>query len=279
MNDLLSRIIVKKRFLNKLFRFFHEKTLTICLSKHMNYCIDPHDLSGPSFYLAYTGEAAFYHYEVPVKSAILRFLPENGIFFDVGANIGLISFFMAKFRPDCKIISFEPDVVTSECFEKNIEIQNSKNVQLVKKGISNLTKDNYTFFIDNRSSGGNSLEKSAIANIQKEIKIDLITLDDFSSTTNIIPDVIKIDVQDHERFVLFGAQTLIAKYRPVVIVETNNKLLLDNFDTIQQIFNEYLVSDVNGDSWGDLSEWKILAKNYLDKDILTIDYVLRPKEK
>lgn len=277
MHELLSRIVVKKRFLNKIFRSYHKKTITICLSKHMNYCIDPHDLSGPSFYLAYTGEAAFYHYEVSVKSAILRFLPANGTFFDVGANIGLISFFMAKFRPDSKIVSFEPDLVTSECFEKNIEIQKSKNVQLVKKGISNITKENDTFFIDNRSSGGNSLEKSAIAKIQKEIKIDLITLDDFISTTNIIPDVIKIDVQDHERFVLLGAYALISQHRPVVIVETNNKLLLDNFDAILPIFSNYLVTDVESNSWVEFSDWKIMAKNHLDKGIATIDYVLRPK--
>lgn len=278
MNYALSKFIVRKRFLNKVFRSIHPTTLVLKLGKKFLLCIDPNDISGPSFYVAYSGESAFYHYEVNVKAAILRFLKSNGVFLDVGANIGLISLFIGKFRPDVKIFSFEPSDTTYSCLMQNIDLMKLSNIQVNKLGVSSKTVNGATFYIDNRSSGGNSMEESAIADVRSKINIDLITIDDFVKNNNIIPNVIKIDVQDHESSVLIGASVVIAKYRPTIIVETNNKILIERFSEVSSLFQNYLVSLVGKSDFVELSEWYKIAEQLLSRDIVTIDYVLTPKE-
>ena len=277
MQNIVSNIIVRKRFLNKMFRSVHPKTLVINIGRRFPMCIDPNDISGPSFYVAYSGEAAFYHYEVSVKAAILRYLRSDGIFLDIGANIGLISLFISKFRPDVKIHAFEPSDVTSSCLNQNIDLLKCKNIKLHKLGVSDKSIRGAEFFIDNRSSGGNSMEASAIADIRNKVSIDLIKLDDFVSENKIIPNVIKIDVQDHESSVLFGAKETIQCYRPTIIVETNNKILIEKFSEISALFENYRVSSVEHEEFYELKDWKILAEKLLKKNIATIDYVLVPK--
>ena len=96
--DWFWQFVGKKRFLNRRLRSFQPDVLEVLLSNEESLFVDPKDLYGPSFYVMYGGRSAFYHYEEPVKAAILEHLPSDGLFFDVGANIGLISLFISKFR-------------------------------------------------------------------------------------------------------------------------------------------------------------------------------------
>ena len=50
----------------------------------------------------------------------------------------------------------------------------------------------------------------------------MLTLDEYSERTGSTPDVIKIDVEGHEREVLNGAEQVLRRGRPTVIVETGH---------------------------------------------------------
>ncbi len=264
----------RRRFLNRKLRNFQPEVLEINFSKTESLFVDPKDLYGPSFYVMYGGRAAFYHYEEPVKSALLEHLPQNGIFFDVGANIGLISFFVSKFRKDVEIFSFEPARCTSLAMEKTIEKNSIKNISVIKEGVSDKSQRNVSFFIDSKSSGGNSLLQTAISHEIKESEnISLTTIDDFVEKNNKIPSVVKVDVQDAENLVIKGAKKTIDAYHPTFIVETNNELLLKDSSEFLEAFKGYSVYKVGSKKIVPIDQFPNLAKEYLEKGEGVLDYV------
>lgn len=270
----LWHFIGRKRFLNRKLRNFQPEVLEINFSKDESLFVDPKDLYGPSFYVMYGGRAAFYHYEEPVKSALLEHLPQDGIFFDIGANIGLISFFISKFRKDVEIFSFEPARCTSLAMEKTVEKNGIKNLWVVKKGVSNKSQKNVSFFIDSKSSGGSSLLQEAISHeIKQSESITLTTIDDFVNEQKKIPSVVKVDVQDAENFVILGAVQTINNYHPTFIIETNNELLLKQPEDFIRIFNGYDVYKVGTDKKVSIDQFPKLAEEYLKKGEAVLDYV------
>ncbi len=58
--------------------------------------------------------------------------------------------------------------------------------------------------------------------------IQSITLDDYVFTNKLKPDVIKIDVEGYEYFVLEGAVKIINKYNPIIILSYHPNLLKKN---------------------------------------------------
>jgi hypothetical protein len=104
-------------------------------------------------------------------------------------------------------------------------------------------------------------------------------MDDFVEKEQIIPDVIKIDVEQHERFVLEGAWKTIEKFRPTIIIEANNQLLIENFESIFSKLKGYEVSPVGSQQFYPLEHWPQLAKDFQAKEIIMYDYVLKPLNK
>lgn len=272
--DSLWHFIGKKRFLNRNLRNFQPEVLEVKLDTNESLFVDPKDLYGPSFYVMYGGRAAFYHYEEPVKSAILEHLPKNGVFFDVGANIGLISLFISKFRKDASIYSFEPARCTSTAIEQTVKKNGIGNIHLVKKGVSDKTQDNVSFFIDSKSSGGNSLLESAISHsVERSESITLTTLDDFIAQNKKIPSVIKVDVQDAECSVIKGARQLIKTHQPTFIIEASNELILKDEAVFSDIFSGYEVYVVGTSKKVPIADLSKLANEYLSKNQKYMDYV------
>lgn len=56
---------------------------------------------------------------------------------DCGSNIGMTTLFFKLLYPEAKILAFEPSKINFKLFEKNINNNNLKNIQLIKKALSN----------------------------------------------------------------------------------------------------------------------------------------------
>jgi FkbM family methyltransferase len=159
-------------------------------------------------------------------------LKEGDIACDVGSNHGHISYAFSKFVGEKgKVFAFEPNEKLSQAIRKNIVQSNTKNVSVVQKAVSNISKDQANFFVDTRKgSFESSLNKKHLENDEtrknknapyKKIILSTITLDDFfiKNKRNKVPKLIKIDVEGCETKVLKGSQNLIKKYNPYFIFE------------------------------------------------------------
>lgn len=159
----------------------------------------PNDYSLNLFFLI-KGE-----YEIFQTSLFVANLKKNDIFFDIGAHVGYYSLIASKFCK--KIIAFEPVKSNFELLKKNIKINKIINVKTIKTIISDKNKNKENIYLSDNESGNHSLIKEK-ENSQFEI-VSSITLDNYCLRSNIMPNVIKIDVEGAEYKVIKGAKKIL----------------------------------------------------------------------
>lgn len=165
------------------------------------------------------------------------YIKKGDVIFDVGANNGHTSLvFSQQIGNDGKIYSFEPDNINYKRAEKNIQLNNVKNIQLLKYGIGSKSEKLKLFNIDESNLGMNRIMKDDSKYSYQEI--DVISLDNFISSNNINKlNIIKIDVEGFEKEVLLGAENTIRQFKPIIYIEVNNNFLKEHQTSASEIYN------------------------------------------
>lgn len=131
---------------------------------------------------------------------VLNGTKRRGLALDVGAHVGFWSKELAKHFEE--VISIEPNGGNYACLVENVHDIKHLNVACSNKtgkiGLRNPSPDN--------SGAWETVEGD---------EIPCITID----SLNVNPDLIKIDVQGHEKHVLEGAVETIKRSRPAIMVE------------------------------------------------------------
>lgn len=70
-------------------------------------------------------------HEKETSEYIMKRVPRNGVFADIGANIGTITLFIASQRTDLKIFSVEASPRVFRYMKENIEMNGIKNCTLI----------------------------------------------------------------------------------------------------------------------------------------------------
>lgn len=168
---------------------------------------------------------------------INKYLPENAVILDIGANIGSHTVYWALERNAKKIYSFEPLDATYEILERNVELNKLQNcVETYNVGLYSTECKAKVAQYNIINIGNTSFTP------EKNGKFVLKTLDSFDFKDKI--DLIKIDVEGAEVEVLQGGIKTLRKYKPVLVIESfNRKVEVDKFlsdldyvqvDTIRQ---------------------------------------------
>lgn len=139
---------------------------------------------------------------------------------DAGANIGYLSLNFARICHQGTVYSFEPDSSNFLDLQNNVRLNDLRNIQIFKKALGqNLgSAELYKMFVNN--PGANRILPSSPANSVAHETVEIVTLDQlYSSGIFKKIDVLKIDVEGFELFVLKGALKLIAECKPILFVE------------------------------------------------------------
>ena len=75
-------------------------------------------------------------YEPDTVSFIIERIPSNGVFFDIGANIGAITLPVVNKRKDINAICVEASPRVFAYLQENIAAINNKNITLVNKAVT-----------------------------------------------------------------------------------------------------------------------------------------------
>lgn len=126
-----------------------------------------------------------------------------GLAVDIGAHIGLWSYFMAHDFE--RLEAFEPMFLHRTCW-----INNMYGIENAKIHHYALGEDEGFCGVQNWTEGSSGDTGVVVGN-----NIPMRTLDSF----NLKPDFIKIDCEGYELNVLKGAEKTILEYKPVIIVE------------------------------------------------------------
>lgn len=142
---------------------------------------------------------------------------------DAGANIGMYTLPFSMLANSGRIFAFEP-TDTIDILKENLNRYNVSNVTLINAPLGSKTEK----------------KQDNIYKIWEEAPenrtYDFITIDDYFDGQNVEKiDLIKIDVDSYDYEVLLGAENVLKKYSPLVIVELNHALFLRNHNPKEAI--------------------------------------------
>lgn len=160
-------------------------------------------------------------------NSILNLITSSKIILDIGANIGTTSLYFANINSTAKIYAFEPHPDTFNRAVENISLNNFENIQLIKLGLGEAKESVKLYEVNEHNPGMNRI----IAE-NKNLPFKIIEID---SLDNIVLeygiqhiDLIKLDVEGFEYSVLKGAKNTIAKWKPSLFIELDDKNLREN---------------------------------------------------
>jgi FkbM family methyltransferase len=156
----------------------------------------------------------------------LRMLPNEGVLLDIGANIGVMSYYLSHFKPKAQVISFEPIAVNFQNLERILRKYKLTNVQIEKYALGEEEGEIEMVMPVVNSVKFHGLSHVIHGSIKENnegtlYKVPIKRLDTIAQLQNLTVPVnaIKIDVENFEYFVLKGGKKLIDKYKPIIYAE------------------------------------------------------------
>lgn len=189
--------------------------------KKLKLAFSAKDLTGPSFHLSYGKDTGFQNYEEADKDFIVNYLKGHpGLFVDIGANIGLFSFYILHKLPNQNIMAFEPEPQAFACLKFSKDANNFKTFTPMNFAIGE-KKEVLHFYIDQKNFGGHRLHRNHAD--EKAIEVNVSPLREFVGSQKLA--AIKIDVEGAELNVLKGMKDIIEQEKPLLVVECSNEEL------------------------------------------------------
>jgi FkbM family methyltransferase len=161
---------------------------------------------------------------------------EPMIIFDVGGFMGITGMLFSKLSAEnSKIVIFEPNPYNYDRILENLSLNFylSKNIEVSnialsdKNGTINML---LSINIDNGHSSTSRIENSRSKINDTDlpsgffnIQVKTQTLDNFVKINEVVPDIIKVDIEGAEHFFLLGAVETIRKYKPVIYIEFHSE--------------------------------------------------------
>lgn len=169
----------------------------------------------------------FYNYHDHSLELFFEEAKNANIILDIGANIGWTALRFASKNPKATIIAFEPHPITFKRAQDNFERNNFNNITCLNVGLGENTSTLKIYELMDNNSGMNRIVLEDLDRPFKEVKIE--RLDDVLPSRNIqMVDLIKIDVEGFEGFVLKGASKILTDSKAKILMETDDAFLKNN---------------------------------------------------
>jgi FkbM family methyltransferase len=157
----------------------------------------------------------------------LNMLPEEGVVLDIGANLGVMSYYLAKNHPERQVLAFEPIPYNFRNLTRIVRKFKLSNIQLFQLALGD---KNGT--VEMVLPVEHSVRFHGLAHVKHEtireknegevFECPVKRLDDViagSGSKNLRIAGIKIDVENFEYYVLKGAENLLKQHKPLIYCE------------------------------------------------------------
>ncbi len=167
-------------------------------------------------------------FEVDIVSRMPEYVKGTEIILDVGANIGIYELYLHRLFPDAKIVALEPNRYNREILCSTLEINNlAHKVEVLPYALADINGIMKFQDTDGFSTMGRLHEKGNVVECVKSdlnacpiVDVETRTLDWLVEEQGLgSVDLIKVDVEGCEYFMLMGATSTIKKYKPRLLVE------------------------------------------------------------
>jgi len=192
-------------------------------------------------------------YEVETLGFVASIIDDK-VFFDVGANIG--SYSLSLHRKAKQIYAFEASRNNINSLNENIKANKIDNIKTINKAVSSEDNISIKVYLSPDASGNHSIYNKFTGKYEY---VETVALASFFKKNNMEEiDIIKIDVEGAEFDVIRGANQLLQKFKPLLIVEFNSSgakvagfrlcdlyLHLESLGYKSFILKKGLLSDIN----------------------------------
>ena len=171
-------------------------------------------------------------YEPEVMALLDIIMPSSGTFYDIGANWGYFSMYVAS-KPGFKgrILAFEPFPSSYQDLKDVIEqAELTDTIECYPVALSNFEGNAHIQLPDHIHSGFATIRNNNSNFFSPRVKVTKLDTIDLLS-----PSVLKIDVEGSEYFVLIGGRNVLVKYKPMIIFE-NIRDFKDVDKTLKPLF-------------------------------------------
>ncbi len=157
-----------------------------------------------------------------IQDVFAEHVPDGGVVWDIGANIGFYSLIASRLVGDGEVVAFEPLPANLQAMRRNLALNAVDNVKLVGLALGD-TEGTADLQIHSQQTWA-KLDTSADTGFQGEvqaaghIQVEVSTIDRQLQTLT-PPDFVKIDIEGAEVAALRGASVLLSEHRPTLICE------------------------------------------------------------
>ena len=197
--DLLSylpKILHRHKVIEFLCNFNLQKRYAKCkFNEFSTAYVDLLDPEPRNTYITGSFEPFFY-------KIALAFLPNKGVFFDLGANTGFCSFGLVKQREDAKYHLFEANIELVKLISKSVLLSENENTVFCNNHCCLAKNSGFSYFNIQPDQSGQS---HTSPNSRNGVKIKNLVLDDYCNKKNIDSiDFAKIDIEGQEYPAIIG---------------------------------------------------------------------------
>lgn len=153
----------------------------------------------------------------------LHIIPKNKVILDIGANLGFLTWHFSKIA-NSRVYAFEPIKENYFTLAYIVRMFKLRNVECFNYALGDVEKEvnMFTPIIDGAKKSGLSKVLDHVNNHQLLGERHLVSqkcLDSISELKSIEIGALKIDVENHEYFVLKGGISLIKQNMPIIYCE------------------------------------------------------------
>ncbi len=156
----------------------------------------------------------------------LKLIPENSTVFDIGANIGIMTVYLAQKFKNFVVYSFEPMPDNITALKRVVNHFKLSNVTIIETALGEKSGELEMVMPVRNNVKFQGLSHAVHESIPDNneglrFKVPVQMLDEIPAFKNLKQPLtaIKIDVENFEYFVLKGGENLLIKYKPLVYAE------------------------------------------------------------
>ena len=140
-------------------------------------------------------------------------------FLDVGGHIGLVTMPVASMMKSKGVVHvFEPASANLKHLKSHVSSNHLDNVIIVNSLVGDQEKNHVDFFEQATATGQNALAVKKDHDKYHKTTRSQVTLDNYCEKNLLSPDIIKIDVEGAEWFVLNGAREILKTFQPRIFL-------------------------------------------------------------
>jgi FkbM family methyltransferase len=168
-----------------------------------------------------------------------RYIPRDGVVFDVGAHAGQFTKLFAGIARQGRVFAFEPGGYALSILRRVVALRRLRNVEICPFGLSDraATKTLHVPLKRSGSMGFGLSHFGAETRASVGEAVTLSTIDAFAAERKLARlDFIKADIEGWEMRMLAGGAATIARFRPALLLEVQARHLARAGDTPEALW-------------------------------------------